>query len=134
MDDDDQFLGAVASSASGGGPISSDQPLDDEDLLVRKISNKRSRVEALKAELDSESKALLRLERILQTSSARGRKGGRIRVSWETLASVLARRVCCLATGLAEFCGVPILATLSCVGIEMRYVIDVALKFLFAVV
>ena len=87
----------------------------DQVLLRDKIAEKRRRVEELQRELDAETKALAKLERMYYAAGATG-------VQWETLGTLVSHKSLAhgFATILGEFCGAEIFAALSCVDIEIR--------------
>ena len=92
---------------------------ENVSAIARCMDGKRSHVEALRAELEQETKALSLLERKLHSALASS-NGNRGKGGWENLGTLLRRKPLQFASELSAFCGASALASLSCAGLEMR--------------
>ena len=88
-----------------------------EAFIKSSIASKRSRIDELKSELEAESIALVRLEKIL--ASAKTKNG---LFSLENITAMLKRKNLRSVEIMCEFCGASIVAALSCVSQEIRFV------------
>jgi len=83
--------------------------------LKTSISTKRSRIDELKSELEAESIALVKLEKML--ASAKTKNG---LFSLENITAMLKRKNLRPIETLSELCGATIVGTLSCVSQEIK--------------